>query len=174
MAESISYTGPCDCCLQEEDGVLCWQHVEFSDPIPEGSPACETNYELSLTDFYFQAPPGDTLEQGVRSTVDGIVTIDCSQEESGYCRGIGASGTYGFNTIAIYESTEFYGDPNEPGSSASVNFTIEDCGNPGLPPPDMRINFLVERVRPGSLWFNSNFTGEPVYHPTSCSSPYQE
>jgi hypothetical protein len=170
MATSV--TIPCDCCLPDNEDLLCWEHQEIADPQALGSPACDTNYVLNTSNFYFQAPPGDTLEQGVRSTVTGQVTIDCSQEESGFCRGIGAEGSYNWNSIAIYETTEFYGDPNTPGTFASVSFTVEDCGNPGLPPPDLRISIGVRRVRPGSIAFYSN--GQPVYHPTSCSSPNQE
>jgi hypothetical protein len=137
---------------------LCWQNVETSDPEPLGSPACETSYTTETIKYYFKSTVDD-LEQTIQTALDGEVTIDCSQEESGYCRGIvGASGTYGLWTKAVFESKEIYGDPNEVGTTVSLNYTIEDCGEPGLPPPDMSFSHLVRRVRPGQVMTTSGAT----------------
>ncbi len=136
---------PCDCC---SGNVLCWQVIEYGDPSPIGEPACETTIEFELIKYFFKSSVDD-LETAIQSALGGSVTIDCSSEVSGYCRSIGSSGAYDLWSKLVFEGKEIYGDPDVVGTSVVMWFTVEDCGSPGLPPPDLEVSLLIRRVNPG-------------------------
>lgn len=94
--------------------------------------------------YYFTAPESSNLDAEVRATAGLCIEVDCSQEESGYCRGLGASGTYSFDS-AVYIDTQMSGPPSEVGTFASVNYEFEDCF--GLETRDLFFSVGVRRIQ---------------------------
>ena len=141
---TLTTTAPCDCCNTDTESQYCWKHIEVGDPVPIGTPACYSNWsQCTALQYYFTAPESSNLDAEVRATIGICIEVDCSEEESGYCRGLGASGTYSFGST-VYIDTQFSGPVSEVGTFASLNYEFEDCF--GLGSRDLLIQVLVERV----------------------------
>ena len=93
--------------------------------------ACQTTATLDAATMCAEGTP----HQVAQDHVSGYLEVDCSSEESGYCRSEGASGTYSWQE-ATYDSTTVVGD------IATVVYLFEDCG---LPPADFSITVTLVR-----------------------------
>lgn len=131
---SSSSTVSCDCCGVSRQ---CYEITGWSAS-PIGTPGCATTAELEIVRRYIEKPAGMSPTPGeVQSAIDGAFSVDCSEEESGFCRGRGASGMYPW-TSAVYEATS--------GSeTSSYTYLFEDCQ---LGEADLRVTINVNYLGP--------------------------
>lgn len=132
----------CPCCSKEEDPEpdprQCYEITGWSAR-PIGTPGCTTTAELEIVRRYIEKPVGTGLTPGdVQQALDGAFSVDCSEEESGFCRGRGASGMYPW-TDAVYESSVGGGD-------FSYSYLFEDCQ---LGDADLRVTVGIRYLGPG-------------------------
>lgn len=135
MANSV--TVPCDCCLPARQ---CYEITGWSAS-PIGNPGCATTAELEIVRRYIEKPVGTGLTPGdVQQALDGAFSVDCSEEESGVCRGRGADGLYSW-TSAVYESAS-----ESDGATFSYTYLFEDCK---LGDADLSVRINVRYVGDG-------------------------
>lgn len=118
---SSSTTVPCDCCKDDTDR-QCYEITGWSAS-PIGTPGCATTAELEIVRRYIEKPAGSSpTPSEVQAAIDGAFTVDCSMEESGFCRARGADGLYPW-TSAVYQSSSSSGE----GAAFSYTYLFEDC-----------------------------------------------
>ena len=76
----------------------------------------------------------------VQSAIGGAFSVDCSMEESGFCRGRGSSGTYPW-TAAVFETRT-----GSDGASFSYYYLFEDCE---LDDADLKVTINLQYLGPG-------------------------
>jgi hypothetical protein len=143
MVKGDEVTIDCPCCRKEEppepDPRQCYEITGWS-ATPIGTPGCATTAELEIVRRYIEKPVGSSPTPGeVQAAIDGAFTVDCSMEESGFCRARGSSGLYPW-TSAVYESSSGEGEV------FSYSYLFEDCK---LDDADLEITIDLRYLGPG-------------------------
>jgi hypothetical protein len=139
-------TIPCDCCDPEPDDRQCYEITGWSAETI-GSPGCSTAVELDIYRRYIDGSAGRSPSSDeVKSALDGAFSVDCSEEESGFCRDRGKSGMYPWSTA------QFEGGGGADGANFTYTYLFEDCD---LDEADLRVTvslrYIGEGPCPGSV-----------------------
>ena len=137
-------TIPCVCCQYEDDDddegegrCFTITAISFEGVSARG---CDSSAFLTHTVFPICFLLSVPLDQIV-AQISGYFVVDCGQEESGYCRNRGASGTYPWNGPQMsFRAIEEYEN------SIRVDYDFEDCFD--LPPADYIIRIYLSRIIP--------------------------
>jgi hypothetical protein len=132
-------TIPCDCCEQEPT-TQCYEVTGWSAKTL-GTPGCSTVVELDIRNRYIQTPlgQGPTPDQ-VEGALDGAFSVDCSEEQSGFCRDRLKSGLYPWGD-AVYEGSSGSGE-----GEFSYSYLFEDCD---LGEADLSVTISLRYLGPG-------------------------
>jgi hypothetical protein len=141
----------CPCCRKDEppepdDPRECYEITSWTAEAI-GSPGCATTVELTIVRRYIDMPIDETpSSDDVKSAIDGAFTVDCSQEESGFCRDRGADGLY------PWSNAQFEDRSGTDGANYSYTYLFEDCT---LGDADLRVTvslrYFGEGACPGSV-----------------------
>lgn len=134
-----SVTVPCkECCSPIDPDKQCYRVMGFNSAVI-GNPGCTTTVSLSQVKTYITTNIGVTPSSGqVHGAYSGSFNVDCSNEESGFCRDSGAGGT------RPWSDANFRSPVAESGETGlTYDFVFEDCG---LDDPDFLVRIRVDFV----------------------------